>query len=215
MELYNGRPEDTSGRKEKEIKVYDILDSLHIPYIRADHEAVMTMEACEEIDKALGMEICKNLFLCNRKKTSYYLLLMPGNKALKTKELSQQIPTTRLSFASGEDMETYLNVTPGSATVMGLIFDPENKVQLLDMLNPKTQGGSTFGTEQKRTAVVGAGAAGYSGICFADGLVALPAADFHRILLLGYSGPHGGACHGQHRLFAGHNFAAVCIWYRR
>ena len=119
MELYNGRPEDTSGRKEKEIKVYDILDSLHIPYIRADHEAVMTMEACEEIDKALGMEICKNL------------LLMPGNKALKTKELSQQIPTTRLSFASGEDMETYLNVTPGSATVMGLIFDPENKVQLL------------------------------------------------------------------------------------
>ena len=84
MELYNGRPEDTSGRKEKEIKVYDILDSLHIPYIRADHEAVMTMEACEEIDKALGMEICKNLFLCNRKKTSYYLLLMPGNKALKT-----------------------------------------------------------------------------------------------------------------------------------
>lgn len=131
MELYNGRPEDTSGRKEKEIKVYDILDSLNIPYIRADHEAVMTMEACEEIDKALGMEICKNLFLCNRKKTSYYLLLMPGNKALKTKELSQQIPTTRLSFASGEDMETYLNVTPGSATVMGLIFDPENKVQLL------------------------------------------------------------------------------------
>lgn len=131
MELYNGCPEDTSGRKEKEIKVYDILDSLHIPYIRADHEAVMTMEACEEIDKALGMEICKNLFLCNRKKTSYYLLLMPGNKALKTKELSQQIPTTRLSFASGEDMETYLNVTPGSATVMGLIFDPENKVQLL------------------------------------------------------------------------------------
>lgn len=131
MELYNGRPEDTSGRKEKEIKVYDILDSLNIPYIRADHEAVMTMEACEEIDKALGMEICKNLFLCNRKKTSYYLLLMQGNKALKTKELSQQIPTTRLSFASGEDMETYLNVTPGSATVMGLIFDPENKVQLL------------------------------------------------------------------------------------
>ena len=68
MELYNGRPEDTSGRKEKEIKVYDILDSLHIPYIRADHEAVMTMEACEEIDRTLGdgTAICKNLFLCNR-----------------------------------------------------------------------------------------------------------------------------------------------------
>ena len=92
MELYNGRPEDTSGRKEKEIKVYDILDSLHIPYIRADHEAVMTMEACEEIDKALGMEICKNLFLCNRKKTSYYLLLMPGNMAVYL--LSHDFPAT-------------------------------------------------------------------------------------------------------------------------
>ena len=131
MKLENGRPENTEGRLEKEIRVYEFLDELGVEYQRVDHEAAMTMEACEEIDKALGMEICKNLFLCNRKKTSYYLLLMPGNKAFKTKELSQQIPTTRLSFASGEDMETYLNVTPGSATVMGLIFDPENKVQLL------------------------------------------------------------------------------------
>ena len=131
MELVNGRPTDTQGRLDKEIRVYDFLDKLKIDYQRVDHEAAMTMEACEEIDKALGMEICKNLFLCNRKKTAYYLLLMPGNKVLKTKELSQQIPTTRLSFASGEDMEDYLNVTPGSATVMGLIFDPENKVQLL------------------------------------------------------------------------------------
>ena len=132
MELVKGRPETNEGRLEKEIRVYDLLDSLNIPYERIDHEAAETMEACAEIDKALAPAvICKNLFLCNRKKTSYYLLLMPGNKALKTKELSQQIPTTRLSFASGEDMETYLNVTPGSATVMGLIFDPENKVQLL------------------------------------------------------------------------------------
>ena len=106
MKLENGRPENTEGRLEKEIRVYDFLDKLGVEYQRVDHEAAMTMEACEEIDKALGMEICKNLFLCNRKKTSYYLLLMPGNKALKTKELSQQIPTTRLSFASGEDMET-------------------------------------------------------------------------------------------------------------
>ena len=131
MNLFTGRPQDVSNRLDKEKKVYDVLDALDIPYVRVDHEAVMTMEACEEIDRALGLEICKNLFLCNRKKTAYYLLLMPGNKALKTKELSQQIPTTRLSFASGEDMERYLNVTPGSATIMGLIFDPENKVQLL------------------------------------------------------------------------------------
>lgn len=131
MILYKGRPEDVSGRKEKEIKVYDVLDSLGISYYRTDHEAVGTIADCLEVDKILGINICKNLFLCNRQKTAFYLLLMPGEKTLQTKELSKQIPTSRLSFASGEDMEKYLNVTPGSATIMGLIFDSENKVQLL------------------------------------------------------------------------------------
>lgn len=131
MELYKGRPCCEAGRLEKEIKVYDFLDSLGISYERVDHDTVGTIADCEEIDRTLGIEICKNLFLCNRQKTAYYLLLIPGSKALRTKELSVQIPTSRLSFGSGEDMEKYLNVTPGSATVMGLLFDPEQKVQLL------------------------------------------------------------------------------------
>lgn len=131
MELYEGRPAHTGGRKEKEIQVYDLLDSLGILYYRTDHEAAFTIEACLDVDKILGLEICKNLFLCNRQKTAYYLLVMPGRKALKTKELSKQIPTSRLSFASGEDMEEYLNVTPGSATIMALMYDTKNRVQLL------------------------------------------------------------------------------------
>lgn len=131
MVLYKGRPEQEGGRCQKEIAVYDLLDGLRITYERVDHEAVQTIAACEEVDRTLGIEICKNLFLCNRQRTAYYLLLLPGHKALQTKELSKQIPTSRLSFASGEDMEEYLNVTPGSATIMGLIFDPENRVQLV------------------------------------------------------------------------------------
>lgn len=131
MELYSGRPSKEEGREEKEIKVYDFLDSLEIPYMRTDHKAVGTIADCLEVDSILGIKICKNLFLCNRQKTAFYLLLIPGDKALKTKELSKQIPTSRLSFGSGEDMERYLNVSPGSATVMGLIFDQKNKVQLL------------------------------------------------------------------------------------
>ena len=131
MRLYNGRPETNEGRLEKEIKVYDFLDEIGVPFVRVDHEAVMTIEACKGIDETLGITINKNLFLCNRQKTAYYLLLLPGGKALKTKELSAQIPTSRLSFGSGEAMEELLNVTPGSATVMGLLFDSEHKVQLL------------------------------------------------------------------------------------
>lgn len=120
MKLYQGRPKTAEGREKKEMKVYDLLDSLDIDYVRADHEAVMTIEACKEVDEALEIEICKNLFLCNRQKTAFYLLVLPGGKSLQTKELSKQIPTSRLSFASGDDMERLLNVTPGSATIMGL-----------------------------------------------------------------------------------------------
>ena len=131
LKLENGRPETNEGREEKEIRVYDMLDELGVSYQRVDHEAAFTMEACEEIDKVLQAPTCKNLFLCNRQKTKYYLLLIPGDKVFKTKELSKQIGSARLSFGSPEAMEEMLGVTPGSATIMGLMNDPEHKVQLL------------------------------------------------------------------------------------
>lgn len=105
MELVKGRPEHIEGRLKKEIRTYDLLDSLGVSYERIDHEAAFTMEACEEIDRTLDCMICKNLFLCNRQKTNFYLLMIPGDKVFKTKELSHQIGSARLSFASPEDME--------------------------------------------------------------------------------------------------------------
>ncbi len=130
-EIQKGRPSDLSGRAEKEIRVYDFLDALGVEYCRVEHEKADTMEACIDIDAALGTEICKNLFLCNRQKTEFYLLLMPGDKPFKTKELSGQLGVARLSFACPEDMEKYLGVTPGSASIMGLMNDSEHKVTLL------------------------------------------------------------------------------------
>lgn len=131
MQLYKGRPEDISNRLDKEIRVYDLLDSLGIEYVRTDHAPADTMEACNEIDKILDILICKNLFLCNRQKTAFYLLMMPGDKVFKTKELSSQINSARLSFASPEDMEKYLDIQPGSVSIMGLMNDTENNVRLL------------------------------------------------------------------------------------
>ena len=131
MELYNGRPENAEGRLAKEIRVYDFLDALGIEYQRVDHEAAMTIDACEEIDRTLEISICKNLFLCNRQETSFYLLMMPGDKKFKTKDLSAQINSARLSFGKPEYMEKYLDITPGSVSVMGLMNDRENKVRLL------------------------------------------------------------------------------------
>lgn len=131
MELQNGRPESTEGRLEKEIRVYDFLDVLEVEYQRVDHEAAMTMDVCDEIDRALQAVICKNLFLCNRQETDFYLLMIPGSKKFKTKDLSAQIHSARLSFAKEEYMEEFLDITPGSVSVMGLMNDKEKRVKLL------------------------------------------------------------------------------------
>ena len=119
--LYKGRPADCTGRLEKEIRTYDLLDALGLEYWRTDHAFLRadTMEDCMVIDDCLGATVCKNLFLCNRQKTNFYLLMMPGDKPFKTKELSHQLGISRLSFASPEDMEQYLDCTPGSSSVMG------------------------------------------------------------------------------------------------
>lgn len=131
LKLEKGRPVDCTGRLEKEILTYDFLDKLNIEYERIDHEELNTMAACEEVDKLLGATICKNLFLCNSQKTNFYLLMMPGDKKFITKELSAQIGSARLSFASPEFMKRFLDITPGSVSVMGLMNDNDKQVRLL------------------------------------------------------------------------------------
>lgn len=131
MELQKGRPADTTGRLEKEIRTYDLLDRLGVEYERIDHEPAMTMENCKEVDQLLEAVICKNLFLCNRQKTAFYLLMIPDTKVFHTKDLSAQIGSARLSFAKPEYMEEFLDITPGSVSVMGLMNDKEHRVRLL------------------------------------------------------------------------------------
>ena len=131
MERVKGRPESPEGRLAKEIRVYDYLDRLHIEYERIDHEVAMTMEACAAIDAALEATICKNLFLCNRQKTQFYLLLLGGDKKFKTKYLSAQLGCSRLSFAEPEDFTRLLGVQPGSASLLCLLQDQGQAIQLV------------------------------------------------------------------------------------
>lgn len=131
MQLHQGRPENCGDRLPKECRTYDFLDRLGVSYTQVDHEAAMTIASCIAIDAAMGASICKNLLLCNRQCTTFYLLMMPGNKPFKTKELSAQIGSARLSFADGKYMEAFLDITPGSLSVLGLMNDKENRVQLL------------------------------------------------------------------------------------
>ena len=126
--VYTGGAE---GRIEKEMRSYALLDSLGLEYRRVDHEHADTIEACEQVEGLLECKICKNLFLTNRQQTDFYLLIMPGEKPFKTKLLSKQIGSARLSFASPEHMEKYLDITPGSVSILGLMNDKSGAVRLL------------------------------------------------------------------------------------
>ena len=126
--VYTGGAE---GRIEKEMRSYALLDSLGLEYRRVDHEHADTIEACEQVEGLLECRICKNLFLTNRQQTDFYLLVMPGEKPFKTKLLSKQIGSARLSFASPEHMEKYLDITPGSVSILGLMNDKGGAVRLL------------------------------------------------------------------------------------
>lgn len=131
MELMHGRPLDCAGREAREVAVYDLLDRLGIQYLRTDHEEANTMEACNEIDRVLDVTICKNLFICNRQETKFYMLMMPGDKPFKTSVVSKLVGSARLSFADARYMEAFLHIRPGAVSVMGLMNDTDNRVQLL------------------------------------------------------------------------------------
>lgn len=131
MKLQQGRPQSGEGREGRELRTYDCLDRLGIAYDRVDHARADTMEDCRRIEEVLVAPVCKNLLLCNRQGTAFYLLLMPGDKPFRTKELSAQIQSARLSFASAEKMVEYLDIHPGALSVMGLMNDSEHRVQLL------------------------------------------------------------------------------------
>ena len=126
---YTARP--TDERIPQELAIYDRLEELSIPYVRVDHERADTIEFCHEVEQVLGSEICKNLFLCNRQQTEFYLLMMPGDKPFKTKFLSAQLGCSRLSFADDGHMRDYLQTVPGSVSAMELLFDTEKHVQLV------------------------------------------------------------------------------------
>ena len=127
--IYTARP--TDKRLPKEDRVYDLLERLGVPFERVDHDAVGTIDGCAEIEKLLDIEICKNLFLRNSKGDQYYLLMLPGGKHLVTKDLAKKIGSTRLSFGTPEKMEEYLDITPGSVSVLGLMNDHGNNIQFL------------------------------------------------------------------------------------
>jgi Ala-tRNA(Pro) deacylase len=124
-------PPQSEGRLDKEMETYALLDKLGIPFLRLDHGEAKTVDDCLDVERLLDINICKNLFLCNSRKTEFYLLMMPGEKRYKASELAAQIQSTRLSFADAVYMAQFLHITPGSVSVLGLMNDRNHDVKLL------------------------------------------------------------------------------------
>lgn len=131
MEIFDGQPNNLTNRSEAELNVYSLLNKLGIQYQTLCHEAAHTMEQCAEVEKVLGAPICKNLFLCNRQQTQFYLVMLPGGKVFKTKQITSQLGCARLSFAGEEHMVNLLHIHPGAVSPMGLMNDTEKKVMLV------------------------------------------------------------------------------------
>ena len=129
--LHHGRPGNDAERSNLERSAYDFLDRLGIPYDRVDHDPAATIADCEGIDRILGTDMCKNIFLCNRQRTAFYLLLLPGGKQCVTKDFAKALGVARTSFASHEDMERLLGIRPGAVTILSLMNDAERKVRLV------------------------------------------------------------------------------------
>ena len=131
MESFIGRPENEAGRTAREIRSYDFLDGLNIEYMRTDHPPADTMDVCQARAAVLNTRICTNLFVCNRQETDVYLLVMPADKQFKTSVVSKQLGVSRLHFAGEEYMEKFLDIHPGSVSILGLMNDKGNRVRLL------------------------------------------------------------------------------------
>ena len=128
-EVFEGAPAEV--REPAEQRVYATRQNLQIPFTRVDHEPAFTMEACVDISRALGVSVCKNLLLTPRNKSAYYLYCTEPEKPFSTKDFSKAIGSSRLSFASEEDLQALLGVAPGSASILGLMNDSAHRVTLV------------------------------------------------------------------------------------
>jgi len=128
-EIMTTAPDDERGALET--KVYQELERLNIKYERVDNDTVESMEECVEVSEKLGAEIRKTIICCNRQKTDYYLVILPANKRFDSKLFAAMMRTARVSFASAEDMEALIGLTPGEASVMGILNDTDNKIKVV------------------------------------------------------------------------------------
>lgn len=117
---------------ESEQKVLRRLDELKVPYEYHQHHAVHTIDECLELPYAeADVTFCKNILLCNRQKTQFYLYVTVPKKPYRTADVSKLLGVSRLSFAPDEALPELLQLYSGSLTPLALWLNPDSGVQLV------------------------------------------------------------------------------------
>lgn len=145
-------------RNELQFLVYKTLNELHIPYQRVETDEVITMEDCAAVNERLQMNMVKTLFLCTRHQQELYLFVTAGNKRFDSKWFSQELNTSRVSFAPEESMHMLLGTNIGAATIFSTLLTSAKDVHLVidkDVLQEEYYGcsdGTTTGYMKIKTS---------------------------------------------------------------
>lgn len=116
---------------EREKIVYEMFDKLGIVYKKYEHKAVYTIEEAKELNIDMPGRHCKNIFICDRKKRSFFLIILPEDKKLDFRIIENKLSYKGLRFAPEEMLHKYLGVEAGSVTPFGLINDIGKKVEVI------------------------------------------------------------------------------------
>jgi len=137
-EIVNEKPKEFENETQR--MIYEALEELKIPFDRVENDFMISMEDCEAVNKKMNTRMAKNLFLCNRQKTEFYLFITKDNKHFNTKIFSKAMGISRVSFAPEETLTEYLGTKIGATTIFSLVYDKDCKVHLVidkDVLEEK------------------------------------------------------------------------------
>lgn len=108
------------------------LDAQSLRYWLHRHAPMQMIEDCQHIEGVNYQQAAmpKNVFLCNRQQTQFYLVLLRHDLSFRTAVVSKLLSVSRLSFASPDWMEALLQLSPGAVSPLNLMFDQDQRVSL-------------------------------------------------------------------------------------
>ena len=108
----------------------DKLKSLDIPFEIVEHPPALTTEEADKYIEGIPGVRTKTMFLTNRKKTEFYLLIMDDQKELDMKAFKETIQANKVRMASSDSLMEKMSLPPGVVSPFGLLFNQDHDIQV-------------------------------------------------------------------------------------